>query len=154
VRRYSLQQRGCFESNSFRGFLRLASERFHADRQLFLATLQIDGQVAAATLGFVGNSMLCLYQCGMSPELSRHQPGWLINIGAIRHGIDSGLKGIDLLCGDEPHKKHLGASPTPHYETCMVSPRTISRIRHGVWSAGLSVKRQLKDWAKSALIAK
>jgi CelD/BcsL family acetyltransferase involved in cellulose biosynthesis len=154
ARRHSLQQSGCFDSSSFRGFLRLASERFHADQQLFLATLQIDGQVAAATIGFAGSSVLYLYQCGMSPELSRHQPGWLINIGAIRHGIDSGLKSLDLLCGDEPYKKHLGASATPLYETCMVSPRIISRLRHGVWSAGLSVKRQLKDWAKSALLAK
>ncbi len=154
ARRRSLHQRGCFDSKPFRGFLRLAAERIQARNQLFLATMQVDEQVAAASLGLVSGDTLYLYQCGMSPQLAHHQPGWLMNMGVIMHGIDSGPTGIDLLCGDEPYKRHLGATPVPLYETCMVSPRAISRLRHSVWSAGLGFKRRIKCWAKSTLKAK
>ena len=142
-RRVSLGQAGCFASPQFEEFLRECLELFGSQDRLVLAKVKLRQQGAAVGVGFLGQDTLYLYQCGMEPEMSSDQPGWLLNLLMVRECQRRGIANYNLLRGDEPYKACLGAHPQRCDRLRFVPRRTIPQIRYHVWDAGA----QLRDWA-------
>ncbi len=141
-RRESLHQRGCFKTPAFHDFLFDVVDQFCETEHLYFAELTIDGQTAAASVGLIFDNVNYIYQCGMSPELSRCQPSWLMNTYTVQHAIRNQLCGVDFLCGDEPYKAHLGARPVRMVQVRVAAPRPLASLRHQLWLGG----ERLKHW--------
>lgn len=144
-RRVSLGQAGCFAGPHFSEFLQECLELFGCQDRLVLAKVVLRQQVAAVGVGFLGRDTLYLYQCGMDPELSSDQPGWLLNLLMVRECQQRGIANYNLMRGDEPYKACLGARPQKCDRLRFVPRRTIPQIRYHVWEAGA----QLRDWAQA-----
>ena len=141
-RRNELDGNHCFQSEKFYDFLSLAAHRLCNAGTLDMSCMRINGEIASVQFGMRDKQTYYLYQSGMNPDLQQHSPGWTMNCAKIAESIKNGLRHYDLLRGDEPYKRHLGAEPieTTHYR--VAAPRTTSRIRHQLWKT----KQVMRDW--------
>jgi CelD/BcsL family acetyltransferase involved in cellulose biosynthesis len=144
-RRLSLGEPGCFQSATFTAFLREAARSLFESGQVRLAVLNLDGEPAAAELHLTGNRTAYAYQAGIDPGRLTEQPGRLLMAALARRSAVDGYSAIDLLRGDEPYKAHWRAEPRPCVEFHVAARGLISRVRHGVWLTGESVKHWLKS---------
>lgn len=143
-RHESLYQYGCFTSSAFYRFLSEVVDHFCGTDHLYLGELAIDGQMAAAAVGLLFDNVNYIYQCGMSPDLAHHSPGWLMNIFVVEHAIRNRLTDVDYLCGDEPYKARLGARPVPMVQLSVTARRPLARIRHQLCLGG----ERFVDWIR------
>jgi CelD/BcsL family acetyltransferase involved in cellulose biosynthesis len=85
--------------------LQHAFARLMAQRQrLWLSTLHLDGQPAAAWYGFAAEDTVYFYQSGRDPRWERDSVGVILMGMMIRHAIARGYKWFDFLRGDEGYK--------------------------------------------------
>lgn len=84
-----------------RGF---AGEMAKRDR-LWLSTLDLDGQPAAAWYGFTSADTVYFYQGGRDPRWQRESVGWVLMGMMIRRAIERGYRVFDFLRGDDLYKK-------------------------------------------------
>ncbi len=134
------RETGCFADPRFTTFLDHAIQRFHAANQLYLAHLQIDGRLAAATCGLVVDRSCSIYQCGMDPDQAEHQPGWLLNLLLLGDLIERGFQCCDYLRGDERYKRDLEAIPRRQRHLHVAASHSLARLRHQAWVT--------KDWLR------
>ncbi|MCA9269292.1 MAG: GNAT family N-acetyltransferase, partial [Planctomycetales bacterium] len=146
-RRESLGQAGCFSTPQFGAFLTDVAQAMLADGGLRLHWIEIDGAPAAAEFQLAGPGTTYAYQAGVNPDLLDEEPGRIANILALRDAIERGQSAFDFLRGDEPYKAHWRAEPVETMTYQIVPNRTLSRVRHGLWLAGDSVK----SWVKTGL---
>jgi len=73
--------------------------------RLWLSTLDLDGQPAAAWYGFTANDTVYFYQGGRDPRWNRESVGWVLMGMMIRRAIEQGYRVFDFLRGDDPYKK-------------------------------------------------
>ncbi|MFC1758460.1 GNAT family N-acetyltransferase [Planctomycetota bacterium] len=141
-RRRELGSDHCFQTAKFYDFLSFASKRLLAAGTLDIACMEINDEIASVQFGLKDDHAYYLYQSGMNPKLQQHSPGWTMNCAKIAESINSGVRYYDLLRGDEPYKRHLGATPveTSHYR--IAAPRATSRIRHQLWKT----KQTMRVW--------
>lgn len=144
-RRRELDESGRFGSDRFVAFHREVMPRLLGAGQLQLHWVELDGIPAAAEYHLSGGGVVYAYQAGIAPEFREHSPGRLAHMLTIRRAIEAGYRGFDFLRGDEPYKAHWRAQPRGSVEFRVVPAQLSARLRHGVWLAGTSVKRWLKD---------
>lgn len=127
ARRQSQGESSYFSSCQFRAFFNKMAKEFQAAGRLYLVKLTIEGELAGCSLGLLGSRTNYIYQCGISPDHLKWQPGWIMNVFTLRHAIKQGLRSVDFLRGDEHYKTHLGAKPV-HSATLEIVPNRVSSV--------------------------
>ena len=72
--------------------------------QLWLTTLDLDGEPAAAWYGFANHETVYFYQSGRDPRYEDQSVGVLLMATMIRRAIERGYRWFDFLRGDEAYK--------------------------------------------------
>jgi len=75
---------------------------------LHLALLTLDGQKAAASMNFLYDNRLWLYNSGWEWAYREFSPGWVHLAHQIQWGIEHGIRAFDLMRGDEDYKYKFG----------------------------------------------
>jgi CelD/BcsL family acetyltransferase involved in cellulose biosynthesis len=75
-------------------------------KRLWLATLDLDGQPAAAWYGFTSDDTVYFYQGGRDPRWKRESVGLVLMGMMIQRAIQRGYRAFDFLRGDDPYKQH------------------------------------------------
>lgn len=135
LRRESLGEPGCFASATWANFHREVAQELLGNGELRLSILELDGQPIAAEYHLASNTATFAYQGGIDPGRRDEEPGQLSMILCVERAITEGHQSFELLRGDEPYKAHWRAEPTPTVDVTIVSPRTISRLRHYSWNS-------------------
>ncbi|HET9384218.1 MAG TPA: GNAT family N-acetyltransferase, partial [Gemmatimonadales bacterium] len=73
--------------------------------QLWLTTLDLDGEPAAAWYGFTCADTAYFYQSGRDPRWERESVGQVLLAMMIRRAMERGLKRFDFLRGEDPYKR-------------------------------------------------
>jgi CelD/BcsL family acetyltransferase involved in cellulose biosynthesis len=73
--------------------------------QLWLTTLDVDGEPVAAWYGFTGNDTVYFYQSGRDPGWDRESVGQVLLATMIRRAMERGFKRFDFLRGEDPYKR-------------------------------------------------
>lgn len=73
--------------------------------ELWLTTLDLDGEPAAAWYGFTCGDTAYFYQSGRDPRWERESVGQVLLALMIRRAMERGLKRFDFLRGEDPYKR-------------------------------------------------
>jgi hypothetical protein len=76
-----------------------------ARRQLWLTTLDIDGEPAAAWYGFAIRDTVYFYQSGRDPRWERESVGLVLMGAMIRRAIERGYRRFEFLRGEDAYKR-------------------------------------------------
>ncbi len=76
-----------------------------ARRQLWLTTLDLDGEPAAAWYGFTSGDTVYFYQSGRDPRWDRESVGQVLMGAMIRRAIERGYRRFDFLRGEDAYKR-------------------------------------------------
>ena len=91
-----------------RSFLDTLTHNMAAADSLRLAFLDVGGKPVSATMSFVDDQRLLLYNSGYDPEYARLSVGLLLKAYGVRAAIEQGLREYDFLRGNEAYKYDLG----------------------------------------------
>lgn len=72
--------------------------------QLWLSTLFVNGEAAAAWYGFAAGDTVSFYQSGRAERFESESVGQILMGRMIRRAIERGYRRFDFLRGDEPYK--------------------------------------------------
>ena len=73
--------------------------------RLWLTTLDVDGEPAAAWYGFAWLDTVYFYQSGRDPRWDRESVGLVLMGAMIRRAIERGYRRFDFLRGEDPYKR-------------------------------------------------
>jgi len=106
------------------------------DGTLWLATLGLDGEPAAAWYGFAQGDTLYYYQGGFDPKWRKEGVGQVLHGLVIQRAIESGIRRYDFLRGDEAYKKEWAHSARICHEWCVFRPGLRGLLLRGLdWVA-------------------
>jgi len=74
-------------------------------KRLWLTTLDLDGQPAAAWYGFTSDDTVYFYQSGRDPRWERESVGLVLMGMMIQRAIQRGYRAFDFLRGDDRYKR-------------------------------------------------
>ena len=86
-------------------------------RRLWLTTLDVDGQPAAAWYGFVSDNTVYFYQGGRDPRWERESVGLVLMALMIQRAIERGYRYFSFLRGDDVYKQLWTSSRRMTHET-------------------------------------
>ncbi len=86
-------------------------------RQLWLTTLDLDGQPAAAWYGFASGDTVYFYQGGRDPRWEKESVGLVLMGIMIRRAIERGYRAFNFLRGDDAYKQQWTSSRRTTRET-------------------------------------
>jgi CelD/BcsL family acetyltransferase involved in cellulose biosynthesis len=72
---------------------------------LWLTTLDLDGEPAAAWYGFTFRDTVYFYQSGRDPRWERESLGLILMGAMIRRAIEQGYRRFDFLRGEDAYKR-------------------------------------------------
>lgn len=107
--RLSSDQKREFLKPQMEDFFQDFAPVFQAKKMLNLHFLEFEGQRTAATLSFVYQNEVLLYNSGFDPGFSFLSPGFLLKAFLIKEAIGARRKRFDFLRGSEHYKYDLGA---------------------------------------------
>ncbi len=145
-RQKRLGNSGCFASEPFRKFHQAVMPWLLQTGQLRLHWLEVDGHPIAAEYHLMNGGIVYAYQSGIDPDALEHEPGRLAAIATLQAAINGQCHGYDFLRGDEPYKAHWRAEPRRLLEVQVIPPHATARLRHGLATAGRTMKHWLKEW--------
>jgi len=96
--------------------------------QLWLTSLDLDGEPAAAWYGFTCHDTVYFYQSGRDPRWERESVGQVLIGAMIRRAMERGYRRFDFLRGDDAYKRH--------WTTTQRTTEEITIFRRG-WRGGL-----------------
>jgi CelD/BcsL family acetyltransferase involved in cellulose biosynthesis len=140
----SLGKLGCFKSDTFARFHRVATEELFRAGRLRLHWLELSGRPIAAEYHLAGDGMIFAYQGGIEPDALDQEPGRLITLALLERAMEEGYRAFDFCRGDEPYKAHWRAQPRENITLRVINNHPTSRWRHRVWVAGRAARRWLK----------
>jgi len=117
-------------------FVREAARR----GQLWLSTLELDGDPAAAWYGFAHRDTVYFYQSGRDPRWAAESVGHVLMAMMIRRAIERGYRRFDFLRGAEPYKMQWTASRRVTVELVAFRPNW-----RGQWLRGLDLAGRLRS---------
>lgn len=94
-----------------RGFLTGFAADALAQGWLRLRILELDGQPAAAYLGWVVGSRYAVYQSGFDPAWAEQSAGTVLLNDTVRSAIGEQVDEVDFLMGGEPYKWRFAPQP-------------------------------------------
>jgi len=110
LHRMSEGPKGVFMVPGMEIFFRRLGEAFCAQGVFRLTFIEVGGQLAAGTIGFVWGGTSYLYNSAFDRSWGNLAPGMVLVGEDIRLAIDEGCGGFDLLKGDYEYKYRFGAS--------------------------------------------
>jgi CelD/BcsL family acetyltransferase involved in cellulose biosynthesis len=106
----SREDKAEFMTPEMRYFFGKMAQRMQDAGWLRLCFLTINGEKAAALLGFEYNKRYLLYNSGYDPESYPHlSPGWVLVAYAIQYAIAVGDQVFDFMQGNEEYKYRFGS---------------------------------------------
>ncbi len=87
------------------------------EQRLWLATLDLEGQPAAAWYGFASGDTVYFYQGGRDPRWERESVGLVLMGMMIQRAIERGHRAFNFLRGDDAYKQQWTSSPRMAMET-------------------------------------
>lgn len=140
-----LGEPGSFASPRFRDFVHEAAQGFLDRGQLFLTTLEHEGQAIAAELNVIGgNRILYSYSSGFDISQADLEPGRVLSAGILQQLYRRSFAGMDYLRGDEEYKKRHATVSRRLIRLRAVAPTLFPRLRHAAWNTGFEVKQWLR----------
>ena len=103
--------KGIFMVPGMEIFFRRLGEAFCADGVFRLTFIEVGGELAAGTIGFVWGGTSYLYNSAFDRSWGNLAPGMVLVAEDIRLAIEEGCGGFDLLKGDYAYKYRFGSSP-------------------------------------------
>lgn len=111
----SKEQKHNFLSEPMKVFFKEVIAEFWHKKMLWLCFLKLDGVNIAATVNFLYNNEILLYNSGFNPDFSYLSPGLLLKAFIIKHSIEERKRRFDFLRGGERYKYNLGAKERKLY---------------------------------------
>jgi CelD/BcsL family acetyltransferase involved in cellulose biosynthesis len=111
LHRLSEGPKGVFMVPGMEIFFRRLGEAFCADGVFRLTFIEVGGQLAAGTIGFVWGGTSYLYNSAFDRSWGNLAPGMVLVGEDIRLAIEEGCGGFDLLKGDYAYKYRFGSHP-------------------------------------------
>jgi CelD/BcsL family acetyltransferase involved in cellulose biosynthesis len=110
LHRMSEGPKGVFMVPGMEIFFRRLGEAFCAQGVFRLTFIEVGGQLAAGTIGFVWGGTSYLYNSAFDRSWGTLAPGMVLVGEDIRLAIEEGCEGFDLLKGDYEYKYRFGSS--------------------------------------------
>lgn len=149
-RRASLGQAGCFSNDDFSRFLLSAVSELAETQQAEIVCVSRGEKTLALELCLVSGTAYQVFQVGIDPDALDDNPGWLVNVAAMRRAWERGCRTFDLLRGDERYKAQLRAEPLATFDLRIVPNRLLPQMRHGMWVTQNAVKEVIKSGFRKA----
>jgi CelD/BcsL family acetyltransferase involved in cellulose biosynthesis len=130
---------GAFQDPSIRRLHARFAAELAARGQLWLTTLELDGEPAAAWYGFTCRDTVYFYQSGRDPRWDRESVGQVLMGAMIRRAIERGYRRFDFLRGDDPYKRHWTEARRSTEEITIFRPGW-----RGRWLRALDVAADLR----------
>jgi CelD/BcsL family acetyltransferase involved in cellulose biosynthesis len=111
LHRLSDGPKGVFMVPGMEIFFRRLGEEFCDEGMFRLTFIEVNGELAAGTIGFVFDDTYLLYNSAFDRKWGTLAPGMVLVGEDIRIAIDEGCSAFDLLKGDYPYKYRFGARP-------------------------------------------
>jgi len=111
LHRLSEGPKGVFMVPGMEIFFRRLGETFLPEGIFRLTFIEVGGQLAAGTIGFVCEETSYLYNSAFDRTWGALAPGMVLVAEDIRLAIEEGCTGFDLLKGDYAYKYRFGALP-------------------------------------------
>ncbi len=111
LHRMSEGPKGVFLVPGMEIFFRRLGEAFGREGGFRLTMIEVDGVLAAGTIGFVFDRTTSLYNSAFDRSWGALAPGMVLVAEDIRLAIEEGSTAFDLLKGDYPYKYRFGAVP-------------------------------------------
>ena len=111
LHRMSEGPKGVFMVPGMEIFFRRLAEAFLPDGIFRLTFIEVGGELAAGTVGFVCDRTYSLYNSAFDRAWGALAPGMVLVGEDIRLAIEEGCTGFDLLKGDYAYKFRFGAVP-------------------------------------------
>jgi GNAT acetyltransferase-like protein len=89
-------------------------------KRLWLTTLDVDGQPAAAWYGFSSGDTVYFYQSGRDPRWGRERVGMVLMGMMIHRAIRQGYRAFDFLRGDDSYKQQWTPARRNTSETVII----------------------------------
>jgi CelD/BcsL family acetyltransferase involved in cellulose biosynthesis len=109
LHRMSEGPKGVFMQPGMEIFFRRLGEAFLPQGIFDLTFIEVDGELAAGTIGFRFGGTFCLYNSAFDRKWGNLAPGMVLVGEDIRLAIEAGCTGFDLLKGDYAYKYRFGA---------------------------------------------
>ena len=117
LHRLSTTEKHSFMTPEMQAFFREIVRETNQAGWLYLAFIELNGQRAAAMLGFIYDGRLLVYNSGYDPQsFAEISPGIVLTSYIIEDAIKRKLRVFDFLQGDEVYKYRFGASDTLVYD--------------------------------------
>lgn len=113
---------GAFGAPVLSGLLRGYSEDLAARGEVWLTSLDLAGEPAAAWCGFAWRDTVYFYQTGRDPKWERESVGQVLTAAMIRRAIERGYKRFDFLRGRDSYKMLWTSTMRPVYEVVIFRP--------------------------------
>jgi CelD/BcsL family acetyltransferase involved in cellulose biosynthesis len=136
--------RGTLGDPQIDGLLRRFSSELAARGDLWLATLDLDGEPAAAWYGFAWRDTVYFYQGGRDPKWASRSVGLVLMAAMIRRAIERGYRRFDFLRGRDAYKFSWTSVERPIYEVVM-----FRRDWRGAWLRGLNLAGRVRARIRS-----
>jgi CelD/BcsL family acetyltransferase involved in cellulose biosynthesis len=130
---------GAFRDSRAERLHRNFARHLAAERRLWLTTLDVDGQPAAAWYGFTDGDTIYFCQGGRDLGRDNLSVGLVLMALMIRRAIEHGYRRFDFLRGDEAYKLHWNAKPRVTAELAAFRPSL-----RGRWLRGLDLAARLR----------
>jgi CelD/BcsL family acetyltransferase involved in cellulose biosynthesis len=111
LHRSSEGPKGVFMVPGMEIFFRRLGEAFCADGVFRLTMIEVEGELAAGTIGFAFGGTTYLYNSAFDRAWGVLAPGMVLVAEDIRLAIEEGCRAFDLLKGDYGYKYRFGSQP-------------------------------------------
>ncbi len=144
-RRASLEEKGCFASETFTAFHREMLGKLWSEGRARIHWIELEGRPIAVEYDLIGARTVYVYQTGIDPDAVEHSPGWLSAIASIRSALEGGFASFDFLRGDEPYKATLRGEPVAMQTVLLTAPNTKAQWRRRIRRSIRFTKDHLKQ---------
>jgi CelD/BcsL family acetyltransferase involved in cellulose biosynthesis len=133
------EQGGAFQDPGVKRLHGRFAAELAARRQLWLTSIEVDGEPAAAWYGFTCRDTVYFYQSGRDPRWDRESVGQVVMGAMIRRAIERGYRRFDFLRGDDAYKRHWTEARRSTEEITIFRPGW-----RGRWLRALDVAADLR----------
>lgn len=132
--------RGSLSEDRLDRLLRSFSSELAARDELWLTTLDLDGEAAAAWHGFACGDTVYFYQSGRDPKWGSASVGLVLLGAMIRRAIERGYRRFDFLRGQDGYKTSWTSTERWVYEVVAIRPGW-----RGAWLRGLDLAGRMRE---------
>jgi CelD/BcsL family acetyltransferase involved in cellulose biosynthesis len=119
---------GAFRQADVRHLQQVFAQTMAERNRLWLTTLDVDGEPAAAWYGFNSDDTVYFYQSGRAPKWERESVGLVLMGMMIRRAIERGYRWFDFLRGDDAYKSQWTTDRRMTRETVVFRPGWHGRL--------------------------